>query len=60
MPVSEQLGAARDRMAPKDHTHDYVTRDEIEILKQKIEVLMYLVGDKSVFEQIYIAINNIK
>lgn len=47
-------------MAPKDHTHDYVTRDEIEILKQKIEVLMYLVGDKSVFEQIYIAINNIK
>lgn len=60
VPVSEQLGAALERMASKDHTHDYVTRDEIEDLKKKIEVLMSLVGDVSVSEQIYAAINNIK
>lgn len=59
-PVSEQLGAALERMALKDHTHsDYATRDEVEDLKRKIEMLMNLVGDMSVSEQIYAAINNI-
>ena len=61
VPVSEQLGAALERMAPKDHIHDnYVTHDEIEDLKKKIEMLIDLVGDASVSEQIYTAINNIK
>ena len=60
VPVSEQLGAALERMASKDHAHNYVTHDEIEELKRKIEVLMDLVGDISVSEQIYTAINNIK
>ena len=60
VPVSEQLGAALERMASKDHVHDYATRDEIEDLKKKIDMLMNLVGDVSVSEQIYMAINNIK
>lgn len=59
MPVSEQLGAALERMAPKDHAHNYATRDEIEELKKKIDMLMELVGDLPVAEQIYTAINNI-
>ena len=61
VPVSEQLGAALDRMALKDHTHDdYVSRDEVEDLKRKIQMLIDLVGDVPISEQIYIAINNIK
>lgn len=61
VPVSEQLAAALERMAPKDHEHsNCATRDEIEELKRKVELLMDLVGDVSVAEQIYTAINNIK
>ena len=60
VPVSEQLGAALNRMAPKDHTHDdYATRKEIEELKKKIELLTDLVGDLPISEQIYAVINNI-
>lgn len=59
VPVSEQLGAALQRMAAKDHTHDeYATRDEVEELKKKIEMLINLVGDIPISEQIYSAINN--
>lgn len=61
IPVSEQLGAALDRMSDKSHTHDnYVTRDEIDDLKSKVELLLDLVGDTSVSEQIYAVINRIK
>lgn len=56
VPVSEQLAAALERMAPKDHVHNYATRDEIEDLKKKIEVLMDLVGDTSVASQIAMAL----
>ena len=60
-PVSEQLAAALNHMAPKDHTHaEYVTRDEVEDLKRKIDVLLDLVGDTPVSEQINKAIVNIK
>lgn len=53
VPVSEQLGAALERMSDKDHTHDdYATRNEIEELKRKIEMLIDLVGDIPVSEQI--------
>jgi hypothetical protein len=58
VPVSEQLAAALERMAPKDHTHNYATRDEIKDLKKKIDLLMDLVGDTSVSEQIQNAIRN--
>jgi len=38
VPVSEQLAAALERMAPKDHTHsDCASRSEVEELKQKID-----------------------
>jgi hypothetical protein len=60
VPVSEQLAAALERMAPRDHAHDYATHDEIEDLKKKIDLLMDLVGDTSVSEQIQNAIRNIK
>lgn len=61
VPVSEQLAAALERMAPKDHVHsDYVTHDEVEKLKKKIEALMDLVGDTRVADQIAVAFNNIK
>jgi len=60
VPVSEQLGAALERMAQKDHTHNYATHEEVEELKRKIDLLMDLVGDTSVSEQIQNAINNIK
>jgi len=61
VPVSEQLGAALERMAAKDHVHDnYVTRDEVEELKQKIELLIDMVGDTPISEQIYAAIRNNK
>ena len=57
VPVSEQLGAALDRMASKDHVHDnYVTREEVNELKKKIEMLIDLVGDIPVSEQINKAI----
>lgn len=60
-PVSEQLGAALSYMAPKEHTHDnYVTREEYEILRQQVELLLELVGDMSVAEQISTAINTAK
>ena len=60
VPVSEQLGAALERMAPKDHTHEYATRDEVDELKRKIELLLDLVGDTSVADQIAVALKNIK
>ena len=61
VPVSEQLGAAIERMAYKDHSHpDYATHKEVEDLKKKIDAIMDLVGDISISEQIQIAINNIK
>ena len=61
VPVSEQLGAALERMAQKDHTHsEYATREEIEDLKRKIDMLLDLVGDVTISEQIHIAINNKK
>lgn len=61
VPVSEQLAAALERMAPKDHTHsDYATCNEVEELKRKIELLMELVGDTRVADQIAMAIKNIK
>ena len=58
VPVSEQLAAALERMAQKDHTHDYATRDEIEDLKRKIDMLMDLVGDTRVADQIATALKN--
>ena len=61
VPVSEQLAAALERMAAKDHDHpNCATRDEVEELKKKINMLMDLVGDTSVADQIAMAINNIK
>lgn len=60
-PVSEQLGAALERMATKDHTHsEYATSNEVEDLKRKVELLMDLVGDTRVADQIVMALNNIK
>lgn len=60
VPVSEQLGAVLQRMALKDHNHnEYATHDEIVNLKEKIEMLIDLVGDTSVSEQINAAIKNI-
>lgn len=58
VPVSEQLATALEHMATKDHAHDYATRDEIEDLKRKIDMLMDLVGDTSVADQISMAIKN--
>ena len=61
VPVSEQLGAALERMAPKDHVHDnYATRNEVEELIRKIDMLMELVGDTRVADQIAMALNNMK
>ena len=60
VPVSEQLAAALEQMAPREHTHNYATRDEINDLKKKIEMLLELVGDIPVSEQIYSALNNMK
>lgn len=60
VPVSEQLGAALERMAPKDHTHDYATRAEVDELKRKIDMLIDLVGDIPISEQINMAVKNIK
>ena len=59
-PVSVQLAMVIDKMAEKEHTHDeYATRDEVEELKNKINMLIDLVGDTPVSEQIYAAIKNI-
>ena len=61
VPVSEQLAAALERMAPKDHEHtDCATRSEVQELKRKIDLLMDLVGDTPVADQIAMALNNIK
>ena len=61
VPVSEQLGAALERMAQRDHVHnEYATHNEVNELKRKVDMLLELVGDVSVSEQIYTAINNIK
>lgn len=59
VPVSEQLSAALERMALKDHTHDYATREEVEELKKKVEMLIDLVGDAPISEQITLALKNI-
>ena len=56
VPVSEQLAAALEHMAQKDHAHDYATKAEVEELKKKIEALMALVGDTSVADQIAMAL----
>ena len=59
VPVSEQLAAALERMAPKDHAHtDCATREEVQELKRKIDLLMDLVGDTSVADQIAMALKN--
>ena len=60
VPVSEQIAAALEHMAPKNHTHDYASRAEVEDLKRKIELLLDLVGDTSVAAQITAAIENIR
>lgn len=61
VPVSEQLAAALERMASKDHDHpNCATRDEVEELKKKINLLMDLVGDTPVADQITMALKNIK
>lgn len=58
-PVSEQLDAALNHMALKEHMHcEYATRDEIEELKKKVETLLDLVGDTSVANQISVALNS--
>lgn len=61
VPVSEQLAAALERMAPKDHEHtDCATRAEVQELRRKIDLLMDLVGDTRVADQIAMALNNKK
>lgn len=60
-PVSEQLAAALERMATKEHKHEnYITCDEFEKLKQVVENLVDLIGDESVASQINKAIKNLK
>ena len=56
VPVSEQIAMALEHVAPKDHTHNYATREEVEVLKKKIEELIGLVGDTTVADQIAIAL----
>lgn len=56
IPVSEQICEAITH-----HNHSgYATHDEVEELKQKINMLLALVGDISVADQIAMALNNIK
>ena len=56
IPVSDQI-----MIALENHNHkDYVSRNEIEDLKKKVEMLLQLVGDTSVSDQIAIALNNMK
>lgn len=53
-PVSEQIS-----VAIKNHSHnEYATREEVEVLKRKIELLVSLIGDYPVSQQIYDAIKN--
>lgn len=60
-PVSEQLDMVLNMVANKDHEHiNYATRNEVEILKQKIDMLIELVGDMPVSDQISAAFSNIK
>lgn len=60
VPVSEQLDAALECMATKDHVHtQYITRDEFEELQTKIDMLIDLVGDVPISAQIDAAIKNI-
>lgn len=60
VPVAEQLSAALEHMALKDHTHDeYAARSEVVELKKQIEKLLDLVGDVPVSEQINASIKNI-
>ena len=56
IPVSEQIMTA---IATHNHS-DYATKNEVEDLKKKIELLLQLVGDTSVANQIAMAIKNIK
>lgn len=56
IPVSEQIMSA---IASHKHS-DCATKDEVEDLKRKIDLLLELVGDTSVAEQISIALKNIK
>jgi hypothetical protein len=58
--ASEQLGEALERMAQMDHTHDHATRDAVEDLKMKVEMLIDLVGDVHISEQIDLAVKDIK
>ena len=61
VPVSEQLAAALERMAPKDHEHnDCATREEVQELRRKIDLLMDLVGDTKVADQIAMALKHNK
>lgn len=56
IPVSEQIMSA---IASHKHS-DYATKDEVNELRRKIDLLLELVGDTSVAEQISIAFKNIK
>ena len=57
MPVSEQINAALESMASKKYVHDnYISLDDFEELKKKIEALEALVGDTSVSAQIAAAL----
>ena len=59
VPVSEQIAAALERMAPKCHAHDdCASRNEVEELKKQVNMLMDLVGDTSVADQIAMALTN--
>lgn len=61
VPVSHQISEAMEHMAPKQHTHEeYASRNEVEDLKRKIDLLLKLVGDTSVADQISMAIENRK
>ena len=61
IPISEQLAAATQHLAHKNHSHDeYVLRSEITELNRKLSMLLDLVGDMSVSEQIEMALKNIK
>ena len=56
IPVSEQIMTAIE-----SHNHsEYVTKNEVEDLKRKIDMLMALIGDTSVSDQIAMALKNIK
>lgn len=57
-PVAEQLNMALNYVAPKEHKHDnYADKNEVELLKKQVELLLELVGDVSVSEQIKTALS---